>query len=157
MRWALSSLCITVLCAPPPPPPVGCRDVSNEISSPMDWMHMPLSFDPEPGAQLRSLQGAAAQLCSMLQLLLLPRCCVFDTTRCHPQHWATAQDPPPPICAWPAGSGSVLRLTAPCVSTPAAQLPAYDRGPGRFMGNHYLKCCSPAWMHEWIMIESLRR
>jgi hypothetical protein len=48
-------------------------------------------------------------------------------------------------------------LTAPCVSTPAAPLPAYDRGVGRFTGNHYLKACSPAWMHEWIMINGLRR
>ena len=23
-------------------------------------------------------------------------------------------------------------------------------------GNHYIKCPSPAWMHEWIAIECLR-
>ena len=56
-----------------------------------------------------------------------------------------------------ADSPSALVLTAPCVSTPAAPLPAYDRGVGRFTGTHYLKACSPAWMHEWIMIEGLRR
>ena len=64
-----------------------------------------------------------------------------------------------PLLACPpsAGSDGALQLCSPCVSTAAAPLPAYDRGPGRFVGNHYLKCCSPAWMHEWVMIESLRR
>lgn len=47
-------------------------------------------------------------------------------------------------------------LTCPAVDTPAAPLPAFDRGPGRMAGNHYVKACSPAWMHEWIMIQGLR-
>ena len=64
---------------------------------------------------------------------------------------------PPPTPHPPADSPGALVLTAPCVSTSAAPLPAYDRGVGRFTGNHYLKVCSPAWMHEWIMIEGLRR
>ena len=60
------------------------------------------------------------------------------------------------LCA-PAGSVATLEVTAPSLSTPTGQLPAYDRGPGRFSGNHYIKCFSPAWMHEWIAIEGLRR
>ncbi|EFN50552.1 hypothetical protein CHLNCDRAFT_136887 [Chlorella variabilis] len=55
------------------------------------------------------------------------------------------------------GSVATLEVTAPSLSTPTGQLPAYDRGPGRFSGNHYIKCFSPAWMHEWIAIEGLRR
>ena len=35
-------------------------------------------------------------------------------------------------------------LTCPCVSTATQALPAYDRGPGRFAGNHYIKCMSAA-------------
>ena len=30
--------------------PQRCRDVSREIKSPVDWMHMPPSFEAEPGA-----------------------------------------------------------------------------------------------------------
>jgi hypothetical protein len=48
-------------------------------------------------------------------------------------------------------------LTAPCASIPDAPISAYYRGVGCFIGNHYLKACSPSWMHEWIMIEGLRR
>ncbi|PSC68601.1 hypothetical protein C2E20_7774 [Micractinium conductrix] len=56
----------------------------------------------------------------------------------------------------PGEDGTSLALTTPCVSTPCIPLPAYDRGLGRFMGNHYVKAFSPAWMHEWVMIEGLR-
>ena len=60
---------------------------------------------------------------------------------------------PPPA----ADSPSELVLTAPCASIPDAPISAYYRGVGCFIGNHYLKACSPSWMHEWIMIEGLRR
>lgn len=53
-----------------------------------------------------------------------------------------------------AGEGGMV-LTSPCLSTPLGR-PPYDRGPGRMMGCHYIKACSPAWMHEWVMVEGLR-
>jgi len=40
--------------------------------------------------------------------------------------------------AGPENDGSLV-LTAPCVSTATTPLPAYDRGPGRMAGNHYIK------------------
>lgn len=61
---------------------------------------------------------------------------------------------PMPFTFEAAGNGG-LALCSPCLSTPVAKLPHYDRGPGRFTGNHYIKCPSPAWMHEWIAIECL--
>ncbi|KAL4427622.1 hypothetical protein ABPG75_001711 [Micractinium tetrahymenae] len=78
------------------------RDVTKEIRTPVDWIQMPLSFEP-------------------------------------------------------GEDGQSIVLTCPSVDTPTAPLPAFDRGPGRMAGNHYVKASSPAWMHEWIMIEGLRR
>jgi hypothetical protein len=49
-------------------------------------------------------------------------------------------------------------LTAPSLTTPVdEEVSAYNHGPGLFAGNHYIKCCSSAWMHEWVAIEALRR
>jgi hypothetical protein len=60
-----------------------------------------------------------------------------------------------PLVIEPDSDGGTT-LCCPCISTPPAVQPFFDRGPGRFVGNHYIKCPSPAWFHEWVMIEGLR-
>lgn len=56
-----------------------------------------------------------------------------------------------------AGSATECTLTAPALFTPIAALAAYDRGAARFTGALYLKCPSLAWMHEWLLVQGLRR
>lgn len=146
---------------------------------------------------MQSARAATAALPAVLLWPALPASCVGLVRSDQPVLL--------PVAAGDAG----LALSAPCVSTPVAKLPHYDRGPGRFTGgqaccrllglwppptdycsacmphhhpplccldvsacqspapappillfstgNHYIKCPSIAWMHEWIAIESLRR
>ncbi|KAL4855800.1 hypothetical protein ACK3TF_003573 [Chlorella vulgaris] len=72
-----------------------------------------------------------------------------------PLEWVKA---PPSLEAVEGG----IALQSPCISTPlSGSQPSVvynGNGPGgrRGLGAHYIKCVSPAWMHEWIMIEGLR-
>jgi hypothetical protein len=55
-----------------------------------------------------------------------------------------------------ADAESTLELACPTFNTPVDAAPTTEGDAGRFAGNHYIKACSPAWLHEWVMIESLR-
>lgn len=73
----------------------------------------------------------------------------------NPLEWVKA---PPSLEAVEGG----IALQSPCISTPlgGSQPSQAHKAPGpggrRGLGAHYIKCVSPAWMHEWIMIEGLR-
>lgn len=159
---------------------VACRrrDVSKEIRTPVDWIQMPLSFEPGGSpcncseslarhvrrcvhACMQHFQGLAHRPWWLhVRSMSIAHVVMLQQPRT-PADLSAAKSrstlPLPPFPS-PAGEdGRSMVLTCPAVDTPTAPLPAFDRGPGRMAGNHYVKACSPAWMHEWIMIEGLRR
>ena len=87
------------------------------------------SADAQPAlkAQAQSARAATAALPAVLLWPAPPASCVGLVRSDQPALL--------PVAAGNAG----LALSAPCVSTPVAKLPHYDRGPGRFTGGQ--ACC----------------